>query len=364
MPDAARDFPMLVGWDIGGAHLKAAWLDAAGHLEKVVQIPCPLWQGMEHLEAACDTVLAALPAQPVLHAVTMTGEMADLFPDRASGVIAIVAFMKDFLARRRSGDALRIFAGSSGFLDADSVHAGPKGNTNLIASANWLATALRCAHSQGEGILVDIGSTTTDLIPFADSHVCAVGANDRERLAQGELIYTGIVRTPLMALAQRVPFAGAWHGTMNEHFATTADVFRILGELDETADRQPAADGGPKTCEASARRLLRMVAEDFSSTEMNSVLNLARWYRQRMLDLIADGLTQRLLRGDVAPEAPLIGAGVGRFLVVDLAARFQRPHQSIDALLCPDDDDVSLRSQAADCAPAVAVAQLLLDTQT
>jgi probable H4MPT-linked C1 transfer pathway protein len=364
MPDALRDFATIVGWDIGGAHLKAAWLDADACLRKVIQLPCPLWQGMDRLETACDGVLAELPARSVLHAVTMTGEMADLFPDRASGVVAIVTFLNDLLAQKRPGDAMRVFAGNRGFVRAENVRAGPGGNTDLIASANWLATALRCAGSQREGILVDIGSTTTDLIPFAGSRVVATGDGDRERLASGELVYVGVVRTPLMALAQKVPFAGAWRGTMNEHFATTADVFRILGELDEACDVQPPADGGAKTVEASTRRLLRMVAEDLPATGMESVRELARWYRTRLLDLIADGFDQCLARGSVAGDAPLIGAGIGRFLVADLAARVGRPYRPIGELLCRGDAPESVRQRAADCAPAVAVAQLMLESVT
>ncbi len=363
MAESWSSFPTIVGWDIGGANLKVAWLDD-GRLRKVVQLPCPLWQGVDRLEAACDLVLAGLPDRPTLHAVTMSGEMADLFADRVSGVVAIVAFMRDYLTRHRRGDELRIFAGSAGFVGADEVRAGTEGNAEMIASANWLATALRCACSKEGGILVDIGSTTTDLIPFADCRVCAVGAGDRERLTQGELVYVGIIRTPLMALTRRAPFAGAWRATMHEHFATTADVFRVLGELDESVDAQPAADGGAKTPEASARRLLRMVGEDLAATGMDNIRNLARWYRQCLLDVITEGLALRLSRGDVAADAPLVGAGVGRFLLAELAARFQRPYRPIDELLCPGDDGLSLHARAADCAPAVAVAQLLRGMRT
>ena len=361
MPESGGELPITIGWDIGGAHLKAARLDAAGRLRQVVQLPCPLWLGMDRLEAACDTVLAALPDQAAVHAVTMTGEMADLFPDRASGVVAIVALLRDRLAQRRPDDRLRIFAGGAGFVAADEVRADPGGNTESIASANWLATALRCAAGLDQGLLVDIGSTTTDLIPFAAGRVLAVGASDRARLAEGELVYAGIIRTPLMALAGRAPFAGAWRTTMAEHFATTADVFRVLGELDEASDAQPAADGGAKTGEASARRLLRMVGEDLADCDASAVGNLARWYRQRLLEQIGAGLAQGLSRGDLAAGAALIGAGVGRFLVAELAARCGRPYQGVDDLLCADladPGDPQLRAQAGHCAPAVAVAQL------
>jgi probable H4MPT-linked C1 transfer pathway protein len=342
----------LVGWDIGGAHLKAARIDD-GRLRAVIEKPCPLWQGIEHLARACDEVLATLPDTPILHAVTMTGEMADLFPDRKSGVEHIIACFAERIGARRQ-DTLRFYAGEHGFVGAE---AGAQ-HAEAIASANWLATAACCAASEGEGILIDIGSTTTDIIPFVGGQPCALGASDAARLGSGELVYAGMVRTPLMALASRAPLAGTWRSTMNEHFATSADVFRLLSELDENTDLYPAADNGAKSAEGSARRLLRMLGEDLTSTTDKGVATLARWYRERLLQRIGDALAQVISRGVVSAQAPLVGAGIGRLLVPDLAARWQRPQRDCGQLLCPETDDATLRTWAGHCAPAVSVARL------
>ena len=87
--------PETIGWDVGGAHLKAARIDAEGRLTHVVQRPCPLWQGFDHLRAAVRGVLAELqPTQGALNAITMTGDMADCFATRAEGVAAIVAALR------------------------------------------------------------------------------------------------------------------------------------------------------------------------------------------------------------------------------------------------------------------------------
>ncbi len=346
----------LLGWDIGGAHVKAALLNPLGQLQQVVQLPCPLWQGMDRLQSACDAILDGLPDGPVRHAITMTGEMADLYPDRASGVAAIVALFAETLKRRRSQDSLRFYAGASGFIDTtqSSCHAAQ------IASANWLATASCLARVNDEGILVDIGSTTTDLIAFACGKVCGAAASDADRLGSGELIYAGVVRTPLMAMAGRVPFSGAWRTTMNEHFATSADLFRVLGELDEGTDAWPAADNGPKTFDGSARRLLRMVGEDLSSATQYPARQLASWYRARLLQTLEEALALLLSRGNVSAAAPLIGVGIGRFLAADLAARLRRPWLAGDELLCPEVHDSELRGWAVHCAPCVAVARLAM----
>ncbi len=141
------------------------------------------------------------------------------------------------------------------------------------------------------------------------------GSTDRERLATGELVYAGLTRTPVMALAAEAPFAGRRVALMNELFATSADLHRLLGALPEAADQHPAADGGPKTAEASARRLARMIGADLAdgtSADWHRLAAvLARCLRRRVEDAVA----LQLSRGLLPDDAPLIGAGCGRFLL-------------------------------------------------
>ena len=42
----------IIGWDIGGAHLKAVLLDANGNVLNIKQLPCPLWRGLHELDSA------------------------------------------------------------------------------------------------------------------------------------------------------------------------------------------------------------------------------------------------------------------------------------------------------------------------
>src|SRR6267154_2542532 len=158
-----------VGWDIGGAHVKVAAVDAGGRVVAALQVPCALWRGLDQLESALQQALAALPATAAdaRHAATMTGELADLFADRSQGVQRIVETLQRLCVQTR----LRVFAGAIEF----------------------------------EGL-----------------------------------------RIPLMA----------------EHFATTADVYRLTGELDERHDQHPSADSAEKTLAGSARRLARMIGRD------------------------------------------------------------------------------------------------------
>jgi len=63
---------IVLGWDLGGAHLKAAAVARSGNVLWVRQLPCPLWLGLEQLDRAVASVLEEQPGAR-WHAVTMTG---------------------------------------------------------------------------------------------------------------------------------------------------------------------------------------------------------------------------------------------------------------------------------------------------
>ena len=208
------------------------------------------------------------------------------------------------------------------------------------------------------GLLIDIGSTTTDLIAFAEGAVITKGHTDMERLRHQELVYTGIVRTPVMSLAKQVPVDGEWIGLMAEHFATCADVYRIVGKLPENADQYPAADGGDKTLAASERRLARMLGMDAEAGDTALWHDVARYLQECQLRMLMDACAQQLSRHEFDHDTPLVGAGTGRFLASILAQRSGRDYLDINQFFAIH--HAEQHHVPADCAPAVAVAVLML----
>jgi len=340
----------IVGWDIGGAHLKACLLED-GEVVAVAQQASPLWLGLEHFHRAANAILESLqPGAECVHAVTMTGELADVFASREDGVAALAAALGEHVGSQR----MCLFAGHQGFMAATDLRVE---HTEAVASANWLATALYAASRVRDAILVDIGSTTTDVILLQNAQVNVRGYTDCERMRYDELVYCGVVRTPLMSLGQCAPLDGGWVGLMAELFATTADVYRLSGELPEAADQMTAADGGAKTAAASARRIARMVGLDAESRDGAVWRGLARYFRELQLQRVGLACERQLSRGLTPPQAPFVGAGIGRFLVQELARRFSHPYQNIDDLY-PVRDRSPSGFNVADCAPAAAVACL------
>ncbi len=336
----------IIGWDVGGAHLKAARIDVAGAVCAVVQVPCALWRGLGELRQAM-ALAGSDVGHSAHHAVTMTGEMVDLFPNRATGVVEIARFVSEQLA----GSNVRFYRGDRAFVSSDgvAVHAA------AIASANWRASVDLVASHIAAGWFIDIGSTTTDIIAIVDGQPRFHGRDDYSRLVSGELIYSGLVRTPLMAVLDRVAFHGDVVPIVAEHFATMADVYRVLDELPEQADQHASADAAEKTTFASARRIARMIGRDVESATLDDWRELARAFRSAQLAKIKTALNQVASRVGEVQSMPLIGAGVGAFLVREIAQESARGYRSFAQLLTlagPSEDAVT------DVAPAVAVALL------
>ncbi len=335
----------MIGWDVGGAHLKAARVEA-GRVVAALQLPCPLWLGLSRLPEAIAEAMARLGPAPC-HAATMTGELADVFASRVEGVAHIAGVLEASLGPAR----VRLWAGRTGFVPP-SAAAQQAGD---VASANWLATAALAARFEPVGLLADMGSTTTDLVPLAAGVPRPAGWTDAERLASGELVYTGLVRSFVFALADRVPFAGAWSPLAEEYFATSADVYRLLGELPEHADQMATADGREKTEAASRARLARMVGRDAAEASPEAWRGLAAFLAEAQLHRITEAAMLVLSRGGVPADAPVIGTGCGRHVTQRLAARLGRPWRDFAALPGLAGVDAATADQ---CAPAAAVALL------
>ena len=341
----------VAGWDLGGAHLKVALAEEGQRIAEVVQLPCPLWLGMERLGEAIETARPRLGGAR-RHAVTMTGELVDLFQSRADGVARLIEAM----VRAFPEDEIRVYAGHAGFLPA--AEAAPR--PDEVASANWHASAGFVAARQDQALFIDVGSTTTDLVPLRGGRVESLGYTDTERLVSEELVYGGVTRTPVMAIADHVPFAGARQGVMAEHFATMADVYRLTGALPEEADQLPAADGADKSLPASRRRLARMLGRDAESAAPADWRRLALYLAERQRQGLMEACARVLSRGLLEEAAPLVGAGVGRFLASEIAARLDRPYVDFSALVA---GSAAAKEGAARCAPAAAVALLGMDAR-
>lgn len=328
-----------VGWDIGGVNIKAARLGSESW--EIVQQPCAIWQKRAELTAILIEIAARFGSMPQA-AVTITAELSDAFRTKQEGVTFVIEAMQAALPHT----TLKIFGVDGQF----HAPAEARQNHMLVAAANWLATALVVARHFPDCLLVDIGSTTTDVIPIKAGQALARGRNDPERLLRGELLYTGALRTPVFALASSVPLWGQWCPVAAELFATAQDVHLLLGHLLPDQCLSPTADGRPATLEFAAERLARVVCADIEMLAAAEIQTMARYLAAEQVRQIAGAMAQVISAGDVS--GPVVAVGVGTFLAQMAAVEVGRDCLRPESLLS---------GLAGNVAPAAAVA-LLLDT--
>jgi (4-(4-[2-(gamma-L-glutamylamino)ethyl]phenoxymethyl)furan-2-yl)methanamine synthase len=247
--------PIVLGLDIGGANLKAATAD-----KRAISVPFPLWKQPDKLPAALAELVAKFPDAEEL-AVTMTGELCDCFETKRDGVNAIIKAVR-FASGARP---IHVWSTDDVFLNSEAA----KQNHMRVAAANWHALATFAGRyvPEGRAILVDVGSTTTDIIPILDGVPVPHSKTDFDRLASREFIYTGVRRTPVCSL---MGFDGA-----AELFATTLDVYLMLGMIPENPDDRDTADGRPATRKHAHARLARMVGGDSETISQERVEQIA-----------------------------------------------------------------------------------------
>jgi (4-(4-[2-(gamma-L-glutamylamino)ethyl]phenoxymethyl)furan-2-yl)methanamine synthase len=334
----------IIGWDLGGANLKLVRVED-GRVVQVAQIPCLIRQDRGKFDEALGEALKLCPSG-ARHAVTMTGELSDVFADRGEGVAYLVAMM-----RKATGEGTRFYGSRAGFLNSEQATE----RYLDVASANWHASAAFAATKCRDGLFVDAGTTTTDIIPLKAGLPAARGYTDAERLAEGELIYAGVVRTPVMAMAREVPFKGRAQRIAAERFATMADVWRLAGELPRDADPYPTPDLRGKSAEESAARLARMLGRDLGDAELPDWIAIARYLAELQLAEIEAAASALILGEGLGHEAPVIGAGCGRFMASSIAQRLGRAYRDFGDMF---NSAQEAHEMAARSAPAVAVALL------
>ena len=337
-----------IGWDIGGAHLKVASIDQFGAVNFANQLATPLWKGFASLEDAISKIQGQILDESVTNTITMTAELADIFKDRSSGVKELTRFLSDHFEE----DRYHLYAGKDGLIKSNQAEF----HIADIASANWHATSSFIAQHVDEGVLIDIGSTTTDIIPFSSGQLINTAYTDYERLRNNELVYTGIIRTPVIAVVNKIFCDGQLQNIAAENFSTMADIYRLTGKLNGQDDMMIAADSAVKTQRDSARRLLRMVGLDlYNENNLNSVIDMAEQVAVSQFEKINESLSKVLSRPEVKQTKCLVGAGAGRFLIRKLASKNKLKYIDFtDLLNYPKEDEQKVMS----CAAAVSVAQL------
>lgn len=376
--------PAVCGIDIGGANLKLALPSGQTHARAFA-----MWREHQNLASTLELAIRDLsPRWPKDLAVTMTGELADCFETRRAGVAHILSE----LLRIHAAHRIHVYSTDGAWLTPDQAREKPwdVAASNWHALASWTARqswsiaqtkslskySIDTRHSSGKELqvkdsrvnakstnifehclLVDIGSTTVDIIPFAHRRVQTDARTDRQRLQRGQLVYTGLERTAVAAITPSVMVAGNRCPVMAERFADSNDVYLILGLVEEQPDCRDTADGRTRTRQHALSRLARMVGEDSETLTVEQIESIASQIARAQAEQVAEAIRincSSLIPTVAGPPSTVIWSGHGHAMVPNIKDCLSDLPLNFVELA------ETLGIEVSRCAPAFAVADLFL----
>ncbi len=330
-----------IGLDIGGANLKAAFPHMPGY--PAMEMPFPMWTDWQSLEAALTKLVARADSADSI-AVTMTGELADNFESRRTGVCHIADAVERVCQNRRV-----VYYSCDGFWRSrDQLEQ----DWDLVAAANWHATATWGARllPDRNGIVIDVGSTTTDVSLVSEGNVASSSRNDLQRLTTGELLYVGADRTPICGLLSHVQSGQQRIALANELFATVGDAAIWKGLVPESPEIMQTADGRPKTRLAGGQRMARMLCRDLGDLDFDLIDNIADQTIAAAQFAIGETISRRLSDAELSVSHALL-LGEGQFLAGEAISAI---NSSVEIVSLAEE----IGEMTSACGPAHAVAVL------
>lgn len=275
----------ILGLDIGGANTDCTIIEIENN--EVTSMKnnreyFPMWKNSAHLQE-CLLNLTKNNLDIDVVCVSMTAELADGYISKREGVLDI------------SNQVMKVFNENEVYFvtfDGLKTYTELQKNPLIAAAANWIGTSEVIKYIEKDCIFMDIGSTTTDIIPIKNHKEYASGHTDLERLSTGELIYTGMLRTNVVSIVHNVPIHDKNTRVSSELFTITADVHRILGNINEEEYTCSTPDGNKKDIKSCKRRLARLVCADLDNIEDEEIIKLAKYIENKQINQIYDGLRE------------------------------------------------------------------------
>lgn len=289
----------IAGFDIGGANTDLAIVDFDDKTHEIKNIATdfeylPMWSNKEDLG---DTLLNLIQKTDVSGGgidsidgigISMTAELVDAYETKKEGVLDIANKTKEAFENISSKNIPIAFIGTNNVLSIEEIQKNPL----EIAAANWIATAEIAAKIDPNCIFIDTGSTTTDIIPVKNGKECAKGRSDYERLATGELVYTGTLRTNLASFLDEIKFDDKDFNVASELFAITADVYNVLDKITIDDYVCHTCDGAGKSKEESARRISRVLCADLDILSFDDIVKISKYIHKKQVQQIANSLSK------------------------------------------------------------------------
>jgi probable H4MPT-linked C1 transfer pathway protein len=297
----------VLGLDIGGANTKATFLKTQNGTLKDIETLLeyfPIWKdGKTQLPKVLEMLKTKLIGTEVINSVgvTITAELSDAYKTKKEGINHIL----DCVCQIFGGVTLFVLDVEANLLSVEDTRREPL----RVASANWAATGWMVSKLVKDCVVIDVGSTSTSIIPIIDGKIVAEGKTDLEKLQNGELVYSGSLRTNIATIVKKIPVKQKMTRISSELFSQSGDIHLLLGNITEKQYTAETCDGRGKTINEAASRLARVVCADIDMITEQEIMDIARFVYGKQIEQIADGLKQTSDRIKHAKIAVVTGLG-------------------------------------------------------
>ena len=297
----------VLGLDIGGANTKATFLKTQKGTVKEIETLLeyfPIWKDRkESLPKVLEKLKTKLAGTKSIDGVgvTITAELSDAYRTKREGINHVL----DCVCQVFVGVPLFVLDVEANLLSVEEA----RRESLRVASANWAATGGMVSKLVKDCVVVDVGSTSTSIIPIIDERIAAKGKTDLEKLQNGELVYSGSLRTNVATIVDKIPVKGKITRVSSELFSQSGDVHLLLGNITEKEYTTETCDGKGKTKDDAASRLARVVCADTDMLTEQEIMGIARFVYGKQVEQIADGLKQVSDRAKQVKMAVVTGLG-------------------------------------------------------
>ena len=297
----------VLGLDIGGANSKATFLKTQKGTVKEIETLLeyfPIWKDRkESLPKVLEKLKTKLAGTKSVDGVgvTITAELSDAYRTKREGMNHVL----DCVCQVFVGVPLFVLDVEANLLSVEEA----RRESLRVASANWAATGWMVSKLVNDCVVVDVGSTSTSIILIIDGKIAAEGKTDLEKLQNGELVYSGSLRTNVATIVDKIPVKGKMTRVSSELFSQSGDVHLLLGNITEKEYTTETCDGRGKTRDEAASRLARVVCADTDMLTEQEIMGIARFVYGKQVEQIADGLKQVSDRAKQVKMAVVTGLG-------------------------------------------------------
>ncbi|MFP3984794.1 MAG: hydantoinase/oxoprolinase family protein [Candidatus Bathyarchaeia archaeon] len=310
----------VVGLDVGGVSTKAAFIKTEDGSVKELKTAIkyfPIWKdGKEKLPKVVEKLIENLVRSVTLDGVgvTMTAELSDVYWTKKHGVNHVL----DCVAQVFTDVPTFVLNVEAQLMPIENARKEPL----KVAAANWAATGWMVSQMITNCLAIDVGSTTTSIIPIINGEIAVKGKTDLEKLTNGELIYTGALRTNVATIVKCIPIRGQMTRVSSELFAQSGDIHMLLDHITEKDYTVETADGRRRAKKEAIARLARVVCADIDILSEQEIITMAQFIYKKQVAQIAEGL--RRVYDRIKPRTregiPAVVIGLGRNFLARKAA--------------------------------------------